>query len=437
MKKITILSMSLLALFSCDTKDHYGTPDLSGQCTTMTPNVTVASVMSSATTTATDYVDSTPDDKDYIEAYVTSSDAGGNFYKSISCVSADNTLGFSIPVDDYNLYTKFEPGRKIYVNLNGRTIGINTKTYSLEIGDNYAGNVGRISKLTYQDVLKRSCDAVEEETLVNHVSITAAKSDAYLNKLVEFDAVQFTDASMGNHYFESSMNASPTWTATNHYITDVDGNSIILRASQYATFANDLIPSGNGKIRGVMTRYNSDYQFMIRTLDDVQLTGSRYVPILNEGFDAGMGNWAQYSVTGAQLWTYSATYGNPGGMMKMSGYTTTNNANEDWLISPSLNLSALSSATLSFDNAYKYAGNAIQVYISNNYTSGAPSTATWTELTGFTLSSGNYVYANSGDLNINSFTGTGNSNVRIAFKYTCTTSAASTWEIDNVKVEGN
>jgi hypothetical protein len=62
---------------------------------------------------------------------------------------------------------------------------------------------------------------------------------------------------------------------------------------------------------------------------------------------------------------------------------------------------------------------------------------TWTTITGATLSAGNYVYANSGNLSLNSFVGTGNNTVYVAFKYTSSTTAASTWEIDNVKVLGN
>jgi hypothetical protein len=127
-------------------------------------------------------------------------------------------------------------------------------------------------------------------------------------------------------------------------------------------------------------------------------------------------------------------------MAKMSGYATTNKANEDWLISPAINLSTLTSASLSFDNAYKFAGNSIEVFISNNYSgTGSPSASgvTWTALTGATLSAGNYAYANSGSLNLSAFLGTGNSAVRVAFKYTSTTTAASTWEIDNVKIIGN
>ena len=42
------------------------------------------------------------------KAYVTSSDEGGNFYKSISMMSLDGTKGFSMPVDNYNLFNEFE-----------------------------------------------------------------------------------------------------------------------------------------------------------------------------------------------------------------------------------------------------------------------------------------------------------------------------------------
>jgi hypothetical protein len=161
--------------------------------------------------------------------------------------------------------------------------------------------------------------------------------------------------------------------------------------------------------------------------------------LLNEGFDelTSINAWSTFSLTGAQVWTYSATFGNPGGMMKMSGYATANNANEDWLITPSQNLSLLSNAILSFDNAYKFSGNPIQVFISSDYPgTGNPNFATWTPLTA-TLSAGNFIWTSSGSIDISAFTGVGNEYVYIAFRYTSTTSAAPTWEIDNVKIITN
>jgi hypothetical protein len=176
---------------------------------------------------------------------------------------------------------------------------------------------------------------------------------------------------------------------------------------------------------------------MIRTENDVKLTNPRVVPLFEETF-ANFGAWTKFSVTGAQVWTVDPTFGNPGACAKMTGFASSvNNVNEDWLISPAINLSTVTSATLTFDNVCKFAGNNIEVFISTNYSgSGAPSAATWTPLSGNldTNVSGAYVWKQSGAINISSYVGS--NNVRIAYKYTSTASASKTWEIDNVKVVG-
>lgn len=160
--------------------------------------------------------------------------------------------------------------------------------------------------------------------------------------------------------------------------------------------------------------------------------------IFNEPFTTNYPNWVKFSKTGTQTWSLDTTFGNPGSCAKISGYAGgANNENIDWLISPPQDFSAISSAKLDFDNAYKFDGAPIEVYVSNNYSgSGDPEAAgvTWTKINGAVLSPGNFTYVNSTPLDISAFTGTGNTRVFIAFKYTSTTSASSTWEIDNVNV---
>lgn len=405
----------------------------------MATTKTVANFVATSTSTMQQYTAN-----DIIEAYVTSSDVGGNFYKSISLISVINNelKGFSIPIDDYNLYTKFEPGRKVYINLkdryfvkeNGATVlgsRFDNDTPTILTDD----KVGRISNIEYRNVLKRSCDAVDEDVLVRHITISQALNDAYLNQLIEFDDVQFTDASLGNHYFESSMNPFPSWTATNHTIVDTNGNTIILRASEYASFANDLIPSGNGKIRGVLTKYGSEYQFMIRTLDDVQLTNGRITALFEESFTTNFSAWTTVNVTGTQVWAASSASGNY--FAKMSGFQSgTSYANEDWLISPAIDLSSVTNATLTFQTAKNFDGNLLEVYVSTNYNSGSPTTAAWTQLSP-TLSPGSnsYAFISSGAIDVSAYAGS--SNFKVAFKYTSTTAQSSTWEVDNVKVTAN
>jgi hypothetical protein len=443
--KTTILKSIFLAVItasiftSCVKDDNYDAPSLNG-CTetTLVKNREVSDIIANAT--VAQHVNITPGVSDVIEAYVTSSDISGNFFKSVSMQTLDGSKAFSVPVDATSLFINYEPGRKVLIKMDGLYTDI--KYGGMRIGGLYANSsgsaeVGRLPEADFKASVQRSCTVVNTDDLVQHVTIVQAKSDAYINKFIEIDNVQFELSATTSTYYNA---ANDLGGATNYNLIDLEGNSVIFRTSAYANFAAKAVASGSGKVRGVMTKYNTDYQFVVNTQNDIQLNGPRFTPLLNEGFNANIGQFTTYSVTGAQVWTYSSTFGNPGGMMKMSGFASTNNANEDWLISPAQDLSNLTAAKLSFDNAYKFTGNPIQVYISNNYSGTGDvyaSGVTWTELTGATLSIGNYVWANSGLLNINAFTGTGNNNVYVAFKYTSTTAASSTWEIDNVKITPN
>ncbi|MBK9224929.1 MAG: hypothetical protein IPO23_10525 [Flavobacterium sp.] len=147
----TIISiLTLSTIVSCVNSDIYDVPDLSSECSNLTPTKQVSDITSQATPSYKKY-----ETEDIIEAYVTSSDEGGNFYKSISLVSIDGKIGFSMPIDDYNLYTKFEPGRKVYVNMKDRyfvtefgstVIGSLFNNYTPDITSD--DEVGRISGYT-------------------------------------------------------------------------------------------------------------------------------------------------------------------------------------------------------------------------------------------------------------------------------------------------
>lgn len=440
---LKLLTISFfVSLTGCTNDETYKTPDLSGECSDLT---TTKEVSYFTTLASTSYAKHTGDD--IIEAYVTSNDVGGNFYKSISFVSLDGTVGFSIPVDDYNLYTKYEPGRKVFVNMKDRYFV--KENSSTVIGSLYNNNtpdistddeVGRISPVEYQSVLKRSCTKINEDQLVNSLTITQALNNNNLNKLIELNNVQFSDASLNRKYYDPSVNS--VGGATNHTVVNAAGNSIIVRVSEYATFAAAAIPSGNGKLRGVLTKFGSTFQFMIRSLSDVQLTGPRILPLFEETFSSSVSfaNWAKPSVIGSgQVWQLNTGAGNPAGCADMNGFSSGAQNNEDWLISPSIDLTTAPTAVLTFQTQRPFSGTNIQVFVSTNYVAPnpasppLPATATWTLLTGYQLSTSGTTWWNSGNVSLNAYVG--NPNVRIAFKYVSTTSGASQWRVDNVKIQ--
>jgi hypothetical protein len=444
MKNIQILSFFTLLLFtfSCVERD-YDFPDLSGDCFPVdapTRIRNVNQVFTSATSVATLFDNlNNPQNPEFgiVEGYVVSSDLGGNFFKSISVLSLDGTRGFNVPIDARNesLVRRYEPGRRVTVELKGLYYAIDNG--ALSIGDVFENNrVGRISNETYAKIVKRNCEVKDEEELVvKNLSITQAKNDIHLHKLIEFDNVQFTDNFVGKTYFDATNTIG---SATNNLIADANGNSVIVRVSQFTNFGNSIIPNNSGKVRGVMTKFGSDYQFMVRTLADVKLTNNRIVPIFDEKFanTASFNNWVKVNVTGAQDWVLETAFGNPAPCARMNGFASGSVVNEDWLISPSINLNNLTQATLTFQTASRFSGPLLEVLVSTNYTTGAPTTATWTPLTGFTLdtNTGSFIWTNSGPINLAPFLN--NSNFRIAFKYTSTSSAATNWQVDNVTIIG-
>lgn len=419
--KLIVTTVILATLSSCVNGDDYGVPDLSNDCVTIAKTKEVSDITNIATATTVPYTTSETV-VDYIEAYVTSSDEGGNFYKSISMMSLDGLKGFSIPVDNYNLYTEFEPGRKVTIKLDKNRY-FNKQHGSTVVGSSYNAGVGRVSGVEYKNVILRSCTDVNENDIKKNLTISAAKNDQYLNMLIEFNAVQFTDASLGKKYYDATLNSFGG--ATNHEISDQFGNKVILRVSEFATFASNAVPSQNGKIRGVMTKYNSDYQFMIRTLKDVELINSRldidlYPPIggtaivydatLNEPFTSYTTTNQQIfpkyindAAVGSRYWQVKTFSGNK--YIQMSSFGGTPEANRSLFIVP-VNMTAAN--TLSFKTKDGFNNGAVlKVYYTTNYVPGTQITgATLVNITSsFTIASGTTTgyatnYTNSGTYNI-------------------------------------
>ena len=419
--KLIVTTVIFATLSSCVNGDDYGVPDLSNDCVTIAKTKEVSDITNSATATTVPYTTSETV-VDYIEAYVTSSDEGGNFYKSISMMSLDGLKGFSMPVDNYNLYTEFEPGRKVTIKLDKNRY-FNKQHGSTVIGSSYNAGVGRVSGVEYKNVILRSCTDVNENDIKKNLTIAAAKNDQYLNMLIEFDAVQFTDASLGKKYYDATLNSFGG--ATNHEISDQFGNKVILRVSEFATFASNAVPSQNGRIRGVMTKYNSDYQFMIRTLKDVELINSRldidlYPPIggtaivydatLNEPFTSYTTNNQQIfpkyindAAVGSRYWQRKVFGGNT--YIQMSSFGGTPEANRSLFIVP---VNMTTANTLSFKTKDGFNNGAVlKVYYTTNYVPGTQiTTATLVNITSsFTIASGTTTgyatnFTNSGTYNI-------------------------------------
>ncbi|MCB8964809.1 MAG: Ig-like domain-containing protein [Bacteroidales bacterium] len=139
--------------------------------------------------------------------------------------------------------------------------------------------------------------------------------------------------------------------------------------------------------------------------------------------------WTPYDVAGDDAWVCGSGY------EEMNGFGGT--TDEDWLISPALNLNNYSSVVMAFTTATQYAGPALELFYSTNYdgTSNPSTQGTWTKLN-FTVAT-TVDLTPSGSINLSGISG---SAVYFAFKYkaTGTTSGgAAMWRVDNILIEGS
>ena len=254
----------LLILVSCVQDEDFSVPPLECNDPNLSQTISAEDLYKNSSSSAKLY-----ENDDVIIGYVVSSDEGGNIYKNISFVDSDGN-GFNMAVDKNDTYTFYEPGRKVYINL--KNLYTQVDFGGLEIGELYNNTqIGRIPELLIEDYIKRSCEVIDEESLVHKISL-ADISDDYLFSLIEVDNVQFKDDEVGENFYSSSNELGG---ATNRYIVDDKGYEIIVRTSSFADFANNPLPDGSGKIRGILTRFNDDYQLFMRSESDISMSGDR------------------------------------------------------------------------------------------------------------------------------------------------------------------
>ena len=419
-------SLFLLAfiLLFCNCNEDIAIPKLECTQPDLIINRNVEDALKTATITATKYVYD-----DIIEAYVVSSDQNGNFFKTLylQTLATENqpAIGFSVSVDATNTYVDYRIGNKVYIKLKDQFTDLfydGIRVGSLYESNSGTASVGRISQNDYKKVLIASCTMADESKLVNQTTIEKALHNSNLNTLIELSDVQFSEAAIGRHYFEEANNVGG---ATNWNLRDKSGNQIIFRTSSFADFSTHLVPEGSGNVRGILTKYGSDYQLMIRSEEDVVMTGKRNIPFFTEDFQSvkhnvnfALSGWSNIVEKASKLWRSMVTAGN--GYAEFNTTSTTAAENISWLVSPKINLTDYKNSVLSFRSAQRDLKvdsplNTLEVYVSANFDGANVTKAKWVKLNAKvpSLSTPTREFISSGGIDLSAYSG----NINIAFKY--------------------
>ena len=253
-----ILTMTLL-LASCVQNDDFSTPDISitepeipqGQITTFkTIKSLYEQAVNNGNSTAT--ID---DDTDlYIEGYVVSSDRTGNFFEELiiqnktddSNPDNDPRIGFRLSINVSKLSDTYQLGQKVYVKMNGLTIGEENGVITIGKGDGV--NVEQIQAAEYKDIILRSNEIA---TITPKVSDLADLTEWDQNTLIKLDNMQLNRFEIGASFASESYDEFDGF----RVLESCDsGVSIMMQTSTFADFKSLIVPQGQGSVTGIFSR---------------------------------------------------------------------------------------------------------------------------------------------------------------------------------------
>ncbi len=352
---------------------------------------------------------------------ITMDERTGNIYKN---VYMQDTSGAGI-----NVRLLFSggviQGDSVRVSLKGTTLTEFDGMIQLDSVDNE------------KNIIKQSSG---HEVLPELVSITDIDHSKQA-QLIRLEGVEFSGSDVGGTWADGE-----TQTSLNRTLVNCTGDEIIVRTSGFADFADEMIPSGQGSLIGIVGQFGTDMQLYIRTPNEVVMNDPRCTAsyFLYKDFDDGSitsGGWGSFwsGTTTTENWGEWEIFG--GDVSSASNFdisTFTNYACDSWMVSPAMNLSLTTAPYLTFDNVTRYSGPGLQLYVSTDYdgVSDPTTQGTWIDISSsvpnWDTDSGDWTFVSSGSVDLTPYI---SANTYIAFRYTGTNSDGATWELDNIIVQ--
>ena len=471
--KKTLLLFTLFLTFSCVQDGEFEIPDTS----ITEPNIKVNSSILKIKTALQQTFNSNnkviytfpihEDNPTFIEGFVVSSDATGNFYKKLIIQDKfeNPTAGIEILLNKPSLNTSYDIGRKLYIKLDGLSVSYDDGASAINptnltpgkyvLGFLNESNVENIPSTVIKDHIIRSSIVKEIiPTIVNLSSIT----ESHLNTFIRLENAQFEKTQL-----KKSFSGEPNDEFDGfRYLFDCETEKTIrLQTSTFSSFKSTIIPSDKGSIDAILTKdYSSEFLVaIINSPSDISFinsdrcdpifldcgipTGGNSTTLLNENFDNIKNNsallaagWSNINTNGNSVVFKSKSSGG-NRFMELSAYNSGENPLEVWLVSPTINLDASTNEKLSFETNTGYDnGKVVTVFVSSNFT-GDLKTATWiqldTKLSEGPSSGYGSSFTKSGTINIACLSG----DFHLAFKYVGADGGiTTTFQIDNVKITG-
>lgn len=272
-----LLGMSVTSCMDDDWDDPTGEiPPYGNNDLQETNVVTIADLKDMYASTLRNQNDTTRITEDVqIKARVVGNDLGGNIYNYIAV--DDGTSGLIINIAQGGLWAYLPVGQEILVELKDLYIGPYNNQPQIGTPYTYTNrNTGttytypsRMSRTIWQEHFKIIGNADPATAIPIEIDMSRLSDTDYMNglvgRLIVAKDVTLTEAD-GNKTF-----APEDEVLGNGVSREINGSSsFVVRTSTYADFAATVMPQGKVDITGVLTRYNSYWQLVMRTSDDIK-----------------------------------------------------------------------------------------------------------------------------------------------------------------------
>ena len=181
---------------------------------------------------------------------VTDDETSGNLYKASFIQDGDKAI---------ELYMKSTSGLRI-----GDSVRVYLKGATLS---EYSGTP------QIQDLEPKNVTILANGKFIDPVEISTTQiNSGYKCRLVKFNHVEFRAVDRDNTYAPDDAYGQYTLAQYDENCNLMD-ETVIVRTSNYASFAKRQLPQGNGSIVGILTYYSTGdaWQFTIRTISEVMM----------------------------------------------------------------------------------------------------------------------------------------------------------------------
>ncbi len=263
-------------------------------------------------------------------------------------------------------------------------------------------------------------------------------------RLVKLENVQFDVNDVGLPFADSE-----NLQALNRMLEDCQGNRIIVRTSGYANFADELVPELNGTVIAVISQYRSDFQLLIRNINELEMNNPRCedddhdvdpVTHIYEDFQSypnhaviDQNGWMAYAEEGERNWICRTFDDNH--YAQATAFNSPDPVNIMWMITPPIDIDAMTNPVFEFESAKAfYTHDGFSLHISSDFDGNNVNSATWEHLEAVLASESHQdnAWIHSGKIDLSGRSGI----VYIAWRYEAAApeGKTGTFRVDNVKL---